>query len=140
MLPVFESCTEGAIDAFEMFDFNVNTLLKIVPETVRPVRVPTLVIFACALPVTADDNSVELPQKIFDPVPFAVITWPTVPDTPEIERFERFTKYVEFIYGAVIVFKLKFIFDDVVEKVEVFNIDALMVVANTFVVWMAFDA
>ena len=41
------------MDALEIFEFNVNTLLIIVPETVRPVRVPTLVIFACTFPVTA---------------------------------------------------------------------------------------
>jgi hypothetical protein len=91
MLPVFESCTEGAIDAFEMFEFNVNTLLKIVPETVRPVRVPTLVIFACAFPVTA----------------------PAV--------------------GIVPVIVLEKI------KLDTFNVVAFIVVANTFVVWRAFD-
>ena len=138
MLPVFESCMVFA-EALPMFELNVKTLLKIVPETVRPVRVPTLVMFACAFPVTAPDVATKFTQDTPDPVPVAARTCPETPETPEIERFERLTKYEEFMYGTTRVFKLKFIAVEFAEKLEtkrleVFVVIELMVFANTFVV------
>jgi len=118
MLPVFESCIEGAIDAFEMFDFNVNTLLKIVPETVRPVRVPTLVIFACALPVTAPVVTAELA---------------TTPVIAEAGIFVKFTPEPVNVPAVTLPVTVK------KPIVCTFKVVAFIVVAKTFVVWRAFD-